>query len=89
MENTFITMISMQGAKDLERLEYQPSGFELEENIKTAFPIMPIIKNRMHDEGTLKIIAVVIENEDVNKNYEKFIAELKEIGIEEELVEKL
>lgn len=89
MENTYITTISMQGAGQLHKVLYHPEGFELQGNIETSFPIIPVIKEHMDEMGRMKIIAVTIENEDVNRNYERFLQELSEIGINEKVVKKV
>ena len=49
MENTYITTISMQGAGELHKVLYHPEGFELQENIETSFPIIPVIKEHMDE----------------------------------------
>ncbi len=83
MKQTFITAISLQGAKGLEKGLYHPDGFSLEENIKTSFPIVPIIKEQMRKKGNVRIIALRTENNDVKDNYQAFLSEVDALGIDE------
>lgn len=83
MKQTFITAISLQGAKGLEKGLYQPDGFFLEENIETSFPIIPIIKEQMRKKENAQIIVLRTENNDVKDNYQAFLSEVNDLGIDE------
>lgn len=83
MKRTFITAISLQGAKGLEKGVYHPDGFSLEENIETSFPIIPIIKEQMRKKENVRIVALRTENDDVKDNYQAFLSEVKSLGIDE------
>lgn len=83
MNRVFITAISLQGAKGLEKGIYQPDGFGLELNRETSFPIIPIISEQMRRIEDVKIIALRTENNDVKDNYMAFLEELKILGIQE------
>lgn len=83
MKETFITAISLQGAKGLEKGLYQPDGFSLEENIETSFPIIPVIKGQMRKKENVRIIALRTENDDVKDNYQAFLSEVNALGIDE------
>lgn len=83
---TFITVISMQGK--LEKTLYVPVNFELKQNRKTAFPIIPIISGQHGKsvDGRDEIIAVMQRNADTERNYGYFLEELGELGLGEDIV---
>lgn len=86
MKKIFITAISLQGKKDLEKGIYAPDGFNLCQNIETSFPIIPIIKENAGRLEDVKIIALRTENEDVKDNYAEFVNEVKALNIKEEQI---
>lgn len=86
MKKVFITAISLQTKKDLEKGIYTPDGFNLHQNIETSFPIIPIIKENAGRLEDVKIIALRTENEDVKDNYAEFVNEVKALDIKEEQI---
>lgn len=86
MEKVFISTIPLQGGTDLQKLLYQPEGFTLKNNRETCFPVIPVIAENMDEDTTVKVIAVTLENDDVRRNYGKFVQELAELGISEDKV---
>ena len=89
MNRTYVTAISLQGGSGLEKGLYTPEGFQLEKNMETSFPIIPILANTMGCKEDTKIIALRTNNKDVKDNYRAFIEELSEVGISEEQVESI
>ena len=89
MNKVFITAISLQGGKGLEKGIYKPDGIEFSSNIETSFPIIPIIKEYMGRAEDVKVIAIRTENNDVKDNFEAFLAELAELKIQEDQVEAI
>lgn len=89
LKRTYITAISLQGLGGLEKGLYQPDGFELEKNMETSFPIIPIIANTMGNVEDVQIIAIRTENNDVKDNYHAFLMELESLGIKEACVKSI
>ena len=86
MIRTYVTAISLQGGTGLEKGMYKPEGFQLEKNMETSFPIIPVLANTVKCPEDTKIIALRTDNKDVKDNYKAFIEELSGLGIGEEQV---
>lgn len=87
MKKVFLTTIPLQGKFGLEKLVYHPVGFQLkEENRETSFPIISIIAEHLERKEDILIIAIRPENQDTADNYQNFLEEVKELGLEEEQV---
>ena len=85
---TFITTIPM--LVELKAGIYQPTGFKWEHNRETRFPIIPVIEEVLwEDEDDLEILAIVIRNVDSERNYERFLKELEEIGVDSKAVKRI
>ena len=83
MKKVFITTTPLQGKDDLKKLEYVPQQFELAQgNRNTAFPIIPIIAEHLKDMGETEIIVIRMENRDTSKNYQRFVQEVEELGLD-------
>lgn len=82
MFKTYITAIPLQGRGGLEKGVYRPQGFQLENNRKTSFPIIPVMTGEEGRKDQIRVIALLTENADTQDNYDAFIRELAELGIE-------
>lgn len=73
----FFTVVPLQGKGNLEQYHYQPVENErLAMEEKTAFPIVPVMNGYLQPGEESQVIAVVIENEDTNRNYQQFMEEV-------------
>lgn len=90
MKKVFITTTPLQGKDDLKKLEYVPQQFELAQgNRNTAFPIIPIIAEHLKDMGETEIIVIRMENSDTSKNYQRFVQEVEELGLDKSCIKTI
>lgn len=89
MNRVYLTAMSLQGRGGLEKGIYKPDGFNLEKNVETSFPIIPIIGNTMGRGEDTKIIVLRTENKDVTDNYEAFAKEVEALGLGKENIKDI
>ncbi len=90
MKRIFITTISLQSKKGLEKVIYEPVGFEFsKEERRTSFPIIPVLAENMERKEEIEIIAIRIKNADTADNYKEFVKEVSELGLEEDCIHVL
>lgn len=89
MVKTYITLIPLQSEENLQQVLYEAKGFEIKNNFKTRFPIVPIIADD-HEEGyEVRVLAVRTDNTNTRKNYAVFLRELEPLGIREDQVQEI
>lgn len=86
MRKTYITNVSLQAKKELLKVLYEPSGFKLENNRESSFPIIPVIAAHQEEGDEITVLAVRPDNADTPDNYAALLGELSEFGIREEKV---
>lgn len=87
MKRVFITTIPLQGARNLESMEYIPVGFSFHrERRETCFPIIPVIAEQMEQNDEIRILVIQPTNCDTAKNYQLFLSELRGLGLEESCI---
>lgn len=89
MKKIFITNISLQGKRELQRLSYEPKDFQLDRNRETSFPIIPVIASKQEEGDEIKILAVRSNHAGTPDNYMVFLEELDKLGIKKEQVEEI
>lgn len=87
MKNIYITSIPLQGKDRLWKKKYIPQdGINFDEDIETAFPIIPVMKKTMDPEVENKVIVVIMKSTDSKENFELFKKELQEINVDPQCV---
>lgn len=82
MKNIYITSIPLQGKERLWKKKYIPQdGINFDEDMETAFPIIPVMKKTMDPEVENKVIVVVMKSTDSKENLELFKEELQDIDV--------
>ena len=76
MKNIFITNIPMMGDKLQPKIYKSVKDYGIDTNMKTKFPIIPVIKAKAKEDEEVKVIAVRYDNEDSAKNLEMLKHEL-------------
>ena len=84
MKKTYITNISLQSKAGLLKVEYEPKGFDLNNNRSTCFPIIPVIAANQEEGDEVTVLAVRSNTSDTPDNYAVFLEELSQVGIKEE-----
>ncbi len=85
MKNIYITSMTMHDK--LIEMNYEPQdGIVFDGKMKTAFPIIPLMKETMDPEVENKVIVVIMKNEDSTRNLEIFKDKLREINVDPECV---
>lgn len=79
MKQVYVTAISLQGVGGLEKLVYEPHGFEYEKKPLTSFPIIPVIANTV--ESNANTVVIALRSKGTEDNYEAFVDELEAMGI--------
>lgn len=73
----FITAISLQFGRELQKLVYEDmSGGRLTNDKPTAFPIITAIKNNVGHGDEISVVPIIYEASNAESNYPKFIDEL-------------
>lgn len=86
MRKIFVTNMSLQSRSDLGQVLYNPKGFDLNNNRKTRFPIIPIIAEYLEEGDEVKVIVLRLINEDTKDNLERLYEELQTLNIGREQV---
>ncbi|MBQ9887293.1 MAG: hypothetical protein IJM37_10630 [Lachnospiraceae bacterium] len=89
MVKTYISAVSLQGKNDLLKVIYNPVGFELLNNRKTSFPIIPVIADSYSKGDDVKVIVVRTDNQDTPDNYEILVQELENLGVNKKDIKEL
>ena len=76
MDKIFITNIPMMGDKLEPKIYKSVKDYGIDTNMKTRFPIIPVIKAKAIEDDEVKVITVRYDNEDSAKNLEMFKYEL-------------
>ena len=89
---TFVATISKQPEGKLDLLHYVPVGCKELDYGRTRFPIIPAIAHYGKGEESIKIIVVLIDNENCVNNYKKYfrpeVEQLcEELGVKPDIVE--
>ena len=87
MKRIFITTIPLQFKNALQKLIYQPVGFQFSKKEReTSFPIIPVIAENLENKEEIEIIAIRTINKDTADNYDQFLEEVKSLNLEESCV---
>ena len=73
MKKTYITNISLQSKAGLLKVEYEPKGFDLNNNRSTCFPIIPVIAANQEEGDEVTVLAVRSNTSDTPDNYAVFL----------------
>lgn len=89
MKKIFITNISLQGKGELQRFRYEPSGFQMDGNRETSFPIIPVISSKQEAGDEIRVLAVRSNHAGTPDNYTVFLEELYTLGIKKECIKEI
>lgn len=89
MKKIYITNIPLQGRGDLQKFLYEPVDFEIDNNLETRFPIIPIMASHREKQDEIKVLAIRSNHARTSNNYAVFLEELGALGIHEKQVKEI
>ena len=89
MKKIYITNIPLQGRGDLQKFLYEPVDFEIDNNLETRFPIIPIVASHREPGDEIKVLAIRSNHARTSDNYAVFLEELSALGINEKQVKEI
>ena len=86
MKNIYMTVIPLQGNRDLQKVQYQAdASCDIPCNLETRFPIIPVMLATADPEVENKVIAVRFQNSDTERNLNYLKEELEENRLDAEI----